>query len=173
MIKKEDVFKIGQFAKPHGVKGEIALITDYDLFDDSGDDYIVCDMDGILVPFFIEDYRYKSDTVVLVKLENVDDEVAAREFSGRQVYYPLSKVEPEEVTEGGSWNSLIGFEVVDKQHGLLGIVMDVDDSTINVLLKISSEEKELLLPAVDELILTVDVKGKRLDVSVPDGLLDI
>jgi 16S rRNA processing protein RimM len=130
-------------------------------------------MDGILVPFFIEDYRYKSDTVVLVKLENVDDEVAAREFSGRQVYYPLSKVEPEEVTEGGSWNSLIGFEVVDKQHGLLGIVMDVDDSTINVLLKISSEEKELLLPAVDELILTVDVKGKRLDVSVPDGLLDI
>jgi len=52
-------------------------------------------------------------------------------------------------------------------------VMDVDDSTINVLLKISSEEKELLLPAVDELILTVDVKGKRLDVSVPDGLLDI
>lgn len=173
MIKKEDVFKIGQFAKPHGVKGEIALITDYDLFDDSGDDYIVCDMDGILVPFFIEDYRYKSDTVVLVKLENVDDEVAAREFSGRQVYYPLSKVEPEEVTEGGSWNSLIGFEVVDKQHGLLGIVTDVDDSTINVLLKISSKEKELLLPAVDELILTVDVKGKRLDVSVPDGLLDI
>lgn len=173
MIKKEDVFKIGQFAKPHGVKGEIALITDYDLFDDSGDDYIVCDMDGILVPFFIEDYRYKSDTVVLVKLENVDDEVTAREFSGRQVYYPLSKVEPEEVTEGGSWNSLIGFEVVDKQHGLLGIVTDVDDSTINVLLKISSEEKELLLPAVDELILTVDVKGKRLDVSVPDGLLDI
>lgn len=173
MIKKEDVFKIGQFAKPHGVKGEIALITDYDLFDDSGDDYIVCDMDGILVPFFIEDYRYKSDTVVLVKLENVDDEVAAREFSGRQVYYPLSKVEPEEVTEGGSWNSLIGFEVVDKQHGLLGIVTDVDDSTINVLLKISSKEKELLLPAVDELILTVDVKGKRLEVSVPDGLLDI
>ena len=41
MIKKEDVFKIGQFAKPHGVKGEIALITDYDLFDDSEDDYVV------------------------------------------------------------------------------------------------------------------------------------
>lgn len=53
MIKKEDVFKIGQFAKPHGVKGEISLVTDYDLFDDSEDDYIVCDMDGILVPFLL------------------------------------------------------------------------------------------------------------------------
>jgi len=173
MIKKEDVFKIGQFAKPHGVKGEIALITDYDLFDDSEDDYVVCDMDGILVPFFIEDYRYKSDMVILVKLENVDDEVAAREFSGRQVYYPLSKVEPEDVTEDGSWNSLVGFEVIDKQLGSLGIVTDIDDSTINVLLKIASEEKELLLPAANELILAVDMKGRRLDVSIPDGLLDI
>ena len=102
----------------HGVKGEISLVTDYDLFDDSEDDYIVCDMDGILVPFFIEDYRYKSDTVVLLKLENVNDEIAAREFSNRMVYYPLNKVEQEELTDDMSWNGLIGFEVVDKQHDI-------------------------------------------------------
>ena len=173
MIKKEDVFKIGQFAKPHGVKGEISLVTDYDLFDDSEDDYIVCDMDGILVPFFIEDYRYKSDTVVLLKLENVNDEIAAREFSNRMVYYPLNKVEQEVLTDDMSWNGLIGFEVVDKQHGLLGKVTDVDDSTINVLLKISSSGNDLLLPAAKDLILSVDVKNRRLDVSIPDGLLDI
>ena len=52
MIKKEDVFKIGQFAKPHGIKGEIALVTNSDVFDDSDDPYIICEMDGILVPFF-------------------------------------------------------------------------------------------------------------------------
>lgn len=49
MIKKEDVFKIGHFAKPHGIKGEITLVTDCDLFDDSDDLFVVCDMDGILV----------------------------------------------------------------------------------------------------------------------------
>ena len=47
MIKKEDVFKIGQFAKPHGIKGEIALVTNSDVFDDSDDPYIICEMDGI------------------------------------------------------------------------------------------------------------------------------
>lgn len=51
MIKKEDVFKIGQFAKPHGIKGEIALVTNSDVFEDSDDPYIICEMDGILVPF--------------------------------------------------------------------------------------------------------------------------
>ena len=44
MIKKEDVFKIGHFAKPHGIKGEITLVTDCDLFDDSDDLFVVCDM---------------------------------------------------------------------------------------------------------------------------------
>lgn len=71
MIRKEEVFKIGQFAKPHGIKGEISLVTNCDLFDDVEDPCIVCEVDGILVPFFIEDYRYKADTVMLVKLENV------------------------------------------------------------------------------------------------------
>ena len=51
MIKKEDVFKIGQFAKPHGIKGEIALVTNSDVFDDSDDPYIICEMDGILALF--------------------------------------------------------------------------------------------------------------------------
>ena len=75
MIKKEDVFKIGHFAKPHGIKGEITLVTDCDLFDDSDDLFVVCDMDGILVPFFVEDYRYKTDSTLLLKLEGVDSEV--------------------------------------------------------------------------------------------------
>ena len=43
MIKKEDVFKIGQFAKPHGIKGEITLLTTSDVFDDSDDPFIVCE----------------------------------------------------------------------------------------------------------------------------------
>lgn len=51
MIKSEEVFKIGQFTKPHGIKGEITLVTDCDVFDDTDDPYIICDMDGILVPF--------------------------------------------------------------------------------------------------------------------------
>lgn len=45
-------------------------------------------MDGILVPFFVEDFRYKTDTVVLVKLEDVNSEEDARMFVGKEVFYP-------------------------------------------------------------------------------------
>ena len=109
MIKKEDVFKIGQFAKPHGIKGEIALVTNSDVFDDSDDPYIICEMDGILVPFFIEEYRYKTDTVILLKLKNVDDEKAAREFSNREVFYSLDEVDRDDLVGDMTWDSFIGY----------------------------------------------------------------
>ena len=66
--RQEEVFKIGQFAKPHGIKGELSLLTQCDLFEETDDPYIVCEMDGILVPFFVEEYRYKSESVLLLTL---------------------------------------------------------------------------------------------------------
>ncbi len=173
MIKKEDVFKIGQFAKPHGIKGEIALVTNSDVFEDSEESYIVCEMDGILVPFFIEEYRYKTDTVILLKLKNVDDEKAAREFSNREVFYPVDGVEENDLLGNMTWDSFVGYRVVDEHHGDIGEITDVDDSTINVLLQIDHQGEELLLPAAEELILSVDPESKKLIVTVPEGLLDL
>ena len=164
MIKKEDVFKIGQFAKPHGIKGEIALVTNSDVFDDSDDPYIICEMDGILVPFFIEEYRYKTDTVILLKLKNVDDEKAAREFSNREVFYSLDEVDRDDLVGDMTWDSFIGYRVIDEHHG---------ESTINVLLQIDHNGEELLLPAAEELILSADHENKTLAVSIPEGLLDL
>lgn len=172
MIKKEDVFKIGLFTKPHGIKGEIGLMTSSDVFDDSEDLYIVCDMDGILVPFFVEDYRYKTDNVILLKLKNVDDEQAAREFSNREVFYPSDKMEDDLIGDI-TWDSFIGYQVIDEALGELGAITDVDESTINVLLQIDHKGKEILLPAAEELILSADHENKTLTVSVPEGLLDL
>ena len=165
MIRKEEVFKIGQFAKPHGIKGEISLVTNCDLFDDVEDPCIICEMDGILVPFFIEEYRYKTDTVMLVKLENVDDEKAAREFTNREVFFLLEDADEEDLVGDMSWDSFIGYTVIDERHG--------DETTINVLLQIDHHGNELLLPAAEELITTADHENKTLRVSVPEGLLDL
>lgn len=173
MIKKEEVFKIGQFAKPHGIKGEISLVTNCDLFDDVEDPCVVCEMDGILVPFFIEEYRYKTDTVMLIKLENVNDEKAAREFTNREVFFLLDAVDEDDLVGDMSWDSFIGYTVTDQKHGELGKITDVDETTINVLLQIDHNGEEILLPAAEELILTADHENKTLQVSIPEGLLDL
>ena len=66
MIKAEDVYRIGIINKPHGVHGELLFTFDDDIFDQVDADYIVCLMDGILVPFFFESYRFRSDSTALI-----------------------------------------------------------------------------------------------------------
>ena len=56
MIKAEEVYKIGRLGKAHGVKGEVSFQFDDDIFDRVDADYLVLDIDGILVPFFMEEY---------------------------------------------------------------------------------------------------------------------
>ncbi len=173
MIREDEVFKIGQFAKPHGIKGELSLVTNSDVLEDAEDPYIVCKMDGILVPFFIEDFRFKTDTVILVKLEDVDTEEDARMFVNKEVFYPLDAVDEEALVGNMTWDGFIGYAVTDTHKGYLGEITDVDENTINVLLRVDHEGKELLIPAVEEFILAVDHEARGLTVSLPEGLIDL
>lgn len=171
MIKKEEVFKIGIINKPHGVKGEVSFTFTDDIFDRVEDcDYLVLLLDGILVPFFIEEYRFRSDNVALVKFEGIDSTEKARTLTNVEVYYPVKFMDDQE--EISSWNYFIGFRVEDIHHGCLGTVVDVDDATMNVLFVIENGDEEVLLPAHEEFILNIDRKKKILKVDIPDGLLD-
>ena len=87
MIKQEDVYKIGRLGKPHGVKGEITFQFQDDVFDRVDADYLIIEVDGILVPFFIEEYRFRSDEVALLKLEDIDTQEAARQLTNSDVYF--------------------------------------------------------------------------------------
>lgn len=171
MIKKEEVFKIGIINKPHGVKGEVSFTFTDDIFDRVEDcDYLVLLLDGILVPFFIEEYRFRSDNVALVKFEGIDSTEKARTLTNVEVYYSVKFMDDQE--EISSWNYFIGFRVEDVHHGCLGTVVDVDDATMNVLFVIGNGDEEVLLPAHEEFILDIDRKKKILKVDIPDGLLD-
>ena len=170
MIRKEEVFKIGVLNKPHGVKGEIGFTFTDDVFDRVDCDYLILLLDGILVPFFIEEYRFRSDNVALVKFEGIDTAERARRFSNVEVYFPSKYLEEEDGIS--SWNFFVGFLVEDIAHGNLGEITHVDDSTVNVLFVIERNGREILLPAHEEFIRGLDKKKKLLTVEIPDGLLE-
>ena len=112
MIKKEEVYKIGLFNKPHGIHGELQFTFTDDIFDRVDCDYLVCLLDGIFVPFFMEEYRFRSDSTALVKLEGVDTAERARMFTNVEVYFPVKHA--EEAGEGElSWEFFVGFRMED------------------------------------------------------------
>lgn len=173
MIRKEEVYKIGVFNKPHGVQGELSFTFTDDIFDRVDCDYLICLLDGIFVPFFIEEYRFRSDTTALVKLDGIDTAEKARMFTNVEVYFPTKFVDEADEPKHLSWNYFIGFRVKDKKHGELGTVVDVDDSTVNTLFVIDHDGDELLIPAQEEFIVKMDSKKKLMTVDLPEGLISL
>ncbi len=172
MIKREEVYRIGKLTKPHGVKGEIAFSFTDDVFDRVECDYLVCLVEGILVPFFMEEYRFKSDSTALVKFEDIDTLEQARRLTNTEVYFPLKLA--EEVADGElSWNYFVGMQVTDVNRGLLGPIVAVDDTTVNTLFVVDYQGEELLIPAREEFIVQIDGKKHRIRMQLPVGLLDI
>lgn len=172
MIRKEEVYKIGIFNKPHGIHGEISFTFTDDIFDRVESEYLICLLDGILVPFFLEEYRFRSDTTALVKLEGVDTAERARMFTNIEVYFPIKHVEETEADEL-SWDFFVGFRIEDVHHGKLGEVTEIDTSTINTLFVVDYQGEELLIPAQEDFIVEIDQKEKVITVDLPEGLLTL
>ncbi|MBR6193954.1 MAG: 16S rRNA processing protein RimM [Prevotella sp.] len=168
MIKPEEVYRIGRLGKAHGVKGEVSLQFDDDIFDRVDCDYLVLDVDGILVPFFIEEYRFRSDTVALVKFEDVDTQQRAAELTGCDVYFPRALADEDDAPPLAF---LVGFDIVEANEGrTVGRIAAIDDTTANTLFEL---EDGRLIPASDALIDNIDLKQRTITMRLPEGLLDL
>ena len=169
MIKPEEVYKIGRLGKAHGVKGEVSFQFDDDIFDRVDADYLVLDIDGILVPFFMEEYRFRNDTVCLVKFCDIDTQQRAQELTGCDVYFPRALA--EEADNDLSLASLVGFTIVSAPDGFpVGIIASIDDTTAKILFEL---EDGRLIPANDDLIVDIDTEHRQIRMNIPEGLLDI
>lgn len=174
MIRPEEVYKIGKIGKPHGVKGEVTLLFSDDVFDRTDADCLVLLIDGILVPFFFEEYRFKTDESAIVKFCDIDTKEQAQELTGCDVFFPqkLSDKDENELT----WNDFEGFDVKDEDDGgrLLGTITHVDDSTINILINVRTPDgKDILIPASEEFIKDISTEKREIEVSLPEGLLGL
>jgi 16S rRNA processing protein RimM len=168
MIKPEEVYRIGRLGKAHGVKGEVSLQFDDDIFDRADCDYLVLDVDGILVPFFIEEYRFRSDTVALVKFEDVDTQQRAAELTGCDVYFPRALADEDDAP---ALALLVGFDLVEANEGrTVGRIAAIDDTTANTLFEL---EDGRLIPASDDLVDDIDLKQRTITMRLPEGLLDL
>lgn len=169
MIKQEEVYKIGRLGKSHGVRGEVSFLFDDDVFDRVDADYLILDIDGILVPFFIEEYRFRSDTTALMKFEGIDTQERARELTGCDVYFPRNLAASDD--DSISWSAIVGFDIIDASTDKsVGRIASIDDSTLNILFCL---EDGHLIPASEDLITQIDQQARTITMHLPAGLLDL
>ena len=169
MIAEDKVYKIGRITHTHGVKGEVAMTFTDDVWDRAEAEYLILRIEGILVPFFMEEYRFRSDTTALIKFQDYDSADAARELCGADVYFPHDLTPQEREDEEYAWRYFTGFELYDEKAGLIGTIDSVDDSTQNVLFSVAGQ----LIPAAEDWITDIDHKQRAIHMALPEGLLSL
>ena len=167
---KDEVYKIGKLGKAHGIKGEVSMFVDDDVFDRVDAEYLILELDGIMVPFFMKEYRFKTDETALIKFEGIDTQERARELTGADVFFPREMAESEEGDEL-SYAQLVGYTLINANDGKdVGEIAYIDEQTINIMFELTDGR---LIPASEELITDIDTEKKTITLNIAEGILDL
>ena len=178
MIQEDNLIHIGRITKARGLKGEVEIDFTNDYFEREGTDkeFFFLELDGIYVPFFWEEYRYKNDHTLLMKFSDVDSPQDAERLVGARVAYPLDEEDETwlEEAELSSYRALTGFQLFQHETKLIGTVEQVDESSSNILLYVRNEKgEELIVPYHDDLLESFDLRKQRLSLNLPEELLTL
>ena len=140
---------------------------DDDGFDTDDADHLFLLVEGLPVPFTIEEYRFRSDETCLLKLQDVDSQEQARQLTGCQVLYPRSENDDDTLT----WDELVGYTLIDSTtQQPIGHIATVDQQTINTLFVLDDGR---LVPAADDWVTDIDREARTISMTLPEGLTEL
>ena len=159
--------RIAQVLKSNGTEGEL-LISFFDVAPEDIDlqEPVFIAFDGLPVPFYFESFRQRGTSRALVRLTGVHTLQDADELAGAAILADYFEEEEEEDFSG--WN------VADQNGTVIGQITDFEDIPGNTCLWVRRPDgREVLLPFHPDLVLGQDEKTGTLQMSIPEGILDL
>jgi 16S rRNA processing protein RimM len=161
---------IGKIVRAHGVKGEISVkvMTEFpERFEVTRQVYLGDEFEA--VPYELKSYRWHKDNVLLT-LTGVTNRNEAETLRGQLVQVPIDEAMP--LPDGVYYHyQLVGLEVVTTAGKRLGELSDVMETGANDVYIVKNEGKEILLPAIAEVVKSIDLEENRMTVEVIAGLI--
>jgi len=158
---------IGKIVNAVGLKGEVKVYS----YSNSKERYE--DLTRIYVEkeeYKIEKVRYNKDVVIL-KLVDVDDRTTAESMKNKDIFIDESDL--AELPDDEYYvRDMLGISVVTDDGRTLGILSDVIQNKAQDLYEVEMPDgRKILIPAVAEFILNVDIANKQMTVKLIEGLI--
>lgn len=169
----ENMLRVGVITSPHGIKGEVKVFPTTDdakRFKELKE--VILDTGKEYIPMEIEHVKFFKNMVIL-KFRGYDNINEIEKYKSRDLLITRDQavdLEPDEyfITD------LIGLTVVSDQGAELGTLKDVLETGANDVYVVAMKDgKELMLPAIGDCILNVDLEQGRMEVHVLEGLMDL
>ena len=167
----EKYLEVGQIVNTFGIKGQVKVVPftdDIKRFDELKQIYI--QKNNSLEPFEIEEVKYHKN-MVLLKLKGIDTMEQAERL--RNYYIKIDRKDAKKLPEGTYFIAdLIGLEVYTDENKLLGILEDIYNTGSSDIYVVKDElGKQILLPAIKDVVKTIDLENKKIIVHIIEGLI--
>jgi 16S rRNA processing protein RimM len=163
--------RIGQLLKPVGTNGEIKIDIDDNFFDDFvNSNHFIIKINGNYVPYFIENIRETNH--LLLKIEEIDGPESAANFTLKDIYLREKDITSKSYSEQKSKEGWVGYTIFDKKRRV-GQIVDIEIYPQQLMASVVYNNKNILIPLVEELITDVSDENKILTMDLPEGLLDM
>ena len=163
LLNNDKLIAIGSLYKPHGLRGELKVF----LYNEESETLVP----GINVWFKEKDHFISlvlenlrgSKNKLILKLKNVDARENAEKLSNKEIY--VSREDFPTLESGFYINDIIGFNIKNSDSKSFGVLEDIITIAGKELLVIIFNDKEILLPNVDEFVKLFDFENKTIIVS--------
>lgn len=168
----EDLLQVGVITQTHGIRGEVKVFPTTDdvnrfkklkeVILDTGKEKLTLEIEG--VKFFKQ--------FVILKFKGYDNINDIERYKTKSLY--VTRANAVRLRRNEYFIAdLIDIDVYDENDQKFGIITDVMQTGANDVYVINmTDGREVLVPAIKECILSVDVEGRKMVVHLLDGLLD-
>lgn len=163
--------KVGQIINTHGIRGEVKV---YPLTDDvkrfSSLKKVFVRKDKEYIPIEVQGVKYIKNLVIL-KLSGIEDMNEAMRY--KNVFLYVDRENAVELSEDTYFIAdLIGIEVMEEDGRKLGNIVSVFSTGSNDVYEIKRENgKTFLIPAIKEVVKSIDIENRKMIVKLLEGLL--
>ena len=169
-MKAPKLTPVGFIAKVHGYKGQVVLALEHFTPDAlKNTKFLFVELEGLPVPFCVEELLTKGDDLIL-KFEMINDEGQAKRLIQQTVF--AEKMTIRENVEL-DWPDLVGFTAFDKTYGRMGLVEEIEELPMQWIAHCMINEKEILFPLNEQVLIDIDEEKKELHLDLHDGLIQV
>ena len=167
-----ELLEIGRIVRSHGLTGRMKVLSYLESQD------VLDHLEVVSVGRRVQDaVTFSLDSLqtgrkwFILKLAGVEDKDAASKLVGSSLWMPLEKM--KKLPDGEYyWHEIIGLEVVTEEGRILGRIKSVFPTGSNDVYVCRGNGKEILLPAIDDVVRKIDLEQRVMVVRLLEGLAD-
>ena len=176
-MSTSDYCKIGFVSKPKGLKG-VLRVSFEDFFvaylSENPVNHIFVGRRGQLAPFFVENIEGLETHNIGIKFEDIDSMQAASRLQNSSLYFQESLLkEYIEAEEEEEWAYLVDYTLVNQEGVRIGIIEGIVYLPQHELIQLTYQNREVLLPIHEDIILGIDEETGILKMELPQGILEL